>query len=222
MYNEKLSNQWIKWVELDNPEGTRQKEIFPFIKMWLWENNFKNIADIGCWQWNISKLISKEISYYGIEPSTTLLKQANRKNPETHKKFLQANAYETTLKSDSMDSIVSIWVWSHIENLQKATQEMARILESNWRFLIVTAHPETYDIRKWFYSKYKVEWKLLTWNFDLWSDLELSDTTLWLHSQEEMMDAIFWAWLEIDFIGKMWINPDNLKWLYIVLEWHKI
>ena len=35
LYDDKLGNEWIDWVEEVNPAGNREQEMYPFIKKWL-------------------------------------------------------------------------------------------------------------------------------------------------------------------------------------------
>ena len=76
MYNTSLSKEWIAWVESSNSNGTREKEIFPYLKKWLQKVKPEYIADIGCGQGDCSKVIGKSVKYIGIDLSHTLIKRA--------------------------------------------------------------------------------------------------------------------------------------------------
>ncbi len=56
-YNKNLANEWIEWVETPDPQGTREKEIIPFIKKWIKELKPKVLCDIGCGQGSFSDFI---------------------------------------------------------------------------------------------------------------------------------------------------------------------
>ncbi len=152
MYNEKLSDEWSSWVEGLNPNGTREREIFPFIKNWLDELTPSHLIDIGCGQGSCSQLVGTNIKYIGIDSSSTLLKRATELFSSPNKKFIKGDAYVLPLTNGKADAVMSIWVWSHIENLNKAAKEMHRVLSSNGNFLIITANPDSYEERKTFYK----------------------------------------------------------------------
>lgn len=217
-YNKNLANEWIEWVETPDPQGTREKEIVPYIKRWIEELKPNVLCDIGCGQGFCSLLVDDKIEYIGIDPSQTLLKRAKNLYLSPNKRFIEGNAYELPLENESVDAIISIWVWSHLENLNLAANEMFRILKSKGKFLIITANPETYEERKTFYKHYTIEGNLLKGTFDLGNDRFLSDTTLYLHTKLEIEDAIKQAGFRIKNIKRMGQAESSDKGLYLVIE----
>jgi ubiquinone/menaquinone biosynthesis C-methylase UbiE len=220
-YNKKLSNEWIEWVEEPNPDGTREREIFPFIKKWIEKLQPKVIVDLGCGQGSCSELINNKIHYIGIDSSPTLIRRAKKLHSSLNKKFIQGDVYHTPLENCSVDAAMSIWVWSHLDNLESAAKEMYRILNKRGRFLIITANPETYDERKTFYKNYTVNGKLLTGTFDLGNGKVLTDTTLYLHTKEEIEESIKQAGFKINCIKRMGQSQSSDKGLYLVIEGSK-
>ncbi|MFH1650101.1 MAG: class I SAM-dependent methyltransferase [Candidatus Woesearchaeota archaeon] len=218
MYNKKLSDEWVEWVETPNSEGTRETEIFPFIKKWL--NNIKPeaVADIGCGQGACSALVDEKTEYVGVEPSESLLERAHEIYPEYNKQFILGDAYLIPLGDDSVDAVMSIWVWSHLENLNKVAEEMYRVLKKGGKMLVITANPETYEERKTFYSHYEVNGNLLTGTFDLGQGKTLTDTTLYLHSKEQIEKAIKEAGFTIQSVTRMGKAETSEKGLYLAIE----
>lgn len=212
-YNKKLAKEWLEWVE--NSSDPREFTIFPYIKSWIKMVKPSSLVDIGCGQGSCSKLIDRNISYIGVDASETLIDRAKEIFLEDNKKFILDDAYYTSLKDDSMDSSISIWVWSHLESLNLAAKEVFRILKNKGRFLLITAHPKTYEERKTFYSKYEIKGNLLTGDFDLDNGKYLTDTTLYLHTEKEIQDALLSAGFKIDKITGL--SND----LYIVIECSK-
>lgn len=221
LYDPQLSAQWAEWVELENTEGSRQKEIYPVIKDWLANTKLQSIADLGCGQGICSQLIDTDISYYGIDASTPLIERAKKLYVAPNRAFTVGDVYHTPLEDNSVDAAMSIWVWSHLEDLPKAAQEMHRILKPGGSYIMISANPDTYEDRKKFYSSYRIEVKLLVGNFDLGGGKELTDSTLYLHSREDMTEALEAAHLAIDetaTLGHKETYPDGL---YIAISGHK-
>ncbi len=218
LYNDTLANEWIDWVEMSNPNGTREKEIFPFIKKWLEGLRPKVLGDIGCGQGSCSGLINEKTKYIGIDPSRVLIKRAKKIYLSPNKKFIEGDAYDIPLDNESVDALISIWVWSHLDNLKLAAEEMFRVLNSKGRFLIITANPETYEERKTFYKHYTIKDNLLKGTFDLGNGKTLTNTTLYLHTIDDIEKAIKQAGFKINKIKRMGQAKSSDKGLYIVIE----
>lgn len=221
LYDPKLSQQWAQWVESESAEGSRQKEIYPVIKSWLAHAKPHSIADLGCGQGICSQLVDAGISYAGIDASTSLVARANKLYAAPNRTFTVGDVYNTPLEDGSTDAVMSVWVWSHLEDLTKAAKGMHRILKPGGTFIIINANPDTYEDRKGFYSSYQIEGKLLVGNFDLGGGKELSDSTLYLHSRKDMSDALKAAHFAIDktvTLGYKETYPDGL---YIAISGHR-
>jgi ubiquinone/menaquinone biosynthesis C-methylase UbiE len=221
LYSGKLAKEWVDWVETPDPKGTREKEIFLYIKRWLKQFQQKTVIDIGCGQGAVSELFYEKINYIGIDPSEDLIKRAKKKYESLNRKFVIGSAYELPLDSNSADGAMSIWVWSHLENLKSASEEMFRVLKQNGRFLIITASPDTYEERKTFYKSYKIHGNKLVGTFDLGNGKALSDTTLYLHTKRDMKESITKAGLIIEKIEKLGQAETSDLGLYIVIEGYK-
>ena len=97
LYNEKLAAEWSEWVETANPEGSREKELFPALVKWLSRTSPGSIVDIGCGQGIISALIPNGISYLGIDISEPLIARAKSKYAANNKKFEIGDVYSVVL-----------------------------------------------------------------------------------------------------------------------------
>lgn len=221
LYNPELSAQWAEWVELENTEGSRQKEIYPVIKKWLEHVKPASIVDLGCGQGICSQVVDAEIAYQGIDASTTLIKRARQRYAAPSRTFTVGDVYRTPLEDSSVDATMSVWVWSHLEDLSRASQEMRRILKPGGSFLIINANPDTYEERKGFYSSYEIEGNLLVGTFDLGGGRKLTDGTLYLHSREDMASALAHAHLLVDGTVTLGYKDEYPDGLYIALSGHK-
>lgn len=116
---------------------------------------------------------------------------------------------------------MSIWVWSHIDNLELAAKEMRRVLKSQGIFLIITANPETYKERKTFYKSYTEKNGLLTGTFDLGKGKVLTGSTLYLHSKKRIEDAVGQSGLNIDFVERIGQVELYKQGLYLAIRGHE-
>jgi len=219
LYGKRLGKEWIDWVETSN--GTREKDIFPFLKAWLRTTRPKVVADIGCGQGICSTLIPANAQYIGVDPSSILLRRARELYRDSNKRFVNADAYNTHLEDSSVDAVISIWVWSHIRDLKAAAKEMHRILKPGGKYFMITANPETYDERKTFYTKYKITGNLLRGTFNLENGKYLTNTTLYLHKTEEITGSIKNSGLTIDSTKNMETAATSDKGLYLIVEGSK-
>jgi ubiquinone/menaquinone biosynthesis C-methylase UbiE len=221
LYNESLSKEWIGWVEESNPEGTREKEIFSYIEKWANNLTLNSLLDLGCGQGSCSQLINSKIKYIGIDASQTLINRAKELYPSENKQFILGDAYNIPLADNSVDAVMSIWVWSHLENLNLAAQEMHRVIRPAGHFLIITANPETYEERKTWYKEYSINGNLLTGVFDLGNGKVLTNTNLYLHTTKEIKDSIIKAGFKINYIGEMGQSESTDKGMYLIIEGFK-
>ena len=95
-----------------------------------------------------------------MDISDELIIRANIKYASEKRKFTVGDAYKLPFENEKFDAVMSFWVWSHLESPAKAAIEMARVLKPEGHFIIVTANPQTYDIRRSFYSTYEEKAKL--------------------------------------------------------------
>ncbi|MDD5341244.1 MAG: methyltransferase domain-containing protein [Patescibacteria group bacterium] len=221
LYNESLAKEWIDWVEESNPNGTREKEIFTYIKKWANKLNPTCLLDLGCGQGSCSQLINSKIKYIGIDASPTLINRAKQLYSSKNKQFILGDVYDIPLEDNSADAAMSIWVWSHLENLELAAQEMYRVIKTAGHFLLITASPETYEERKTWYKEYSIKGKLLTGIFDLDNGKFLTNTTLYLHSTKEIEGALKKVNFKINHIGEMGRSESSGKGMYLVIEGYK-
>lgn len=221
LYNEQLGNEWIEWVEKDNINGSREQEIFPLIKKWLSDIKPGSLLDIGCGQGVCSTLVDETISYIGIDPSPLLIERAQKLYTSSNRKFIVGDAFALPIENEVFKAEISIWVWSHLQDLVMASKEMFRTLQPGGNFLIITANPDTYEERKTFYKSYEENNELLVGTFDLGGGKQFTNSTLYLHSEEYIKESIKSSGLVIDSIDKLGQLQDYPKGLYIAIQGHR-
>jgi ubiquinone/menaquinone biosynthesis C-methylase UbiE len=221
LYSKKLAKEWISWVEADNAKGSREKEIYSLIRKWIKTTKTKSVVDIGCGQGICSKFINQKIKYIGVDLSRELIKRAKQFYKSLNRKFIIGDVYNIPLDNNHSDAVFSIWVWSHLADLKQAAKEMYRILKPGGHFLIITANPETYKIRKTFYKSFKEYNNYLVGTFDLGKGKILTNTTLYFHTKKKIVEAIKNSKLIIDKIDKLGLEDTYQDGLNISIMGHK-
>lgn len=217
-YNPQRSTEWADWVESTEAQRSREKEIYPLIRQWIQSLRPGTVADIGCGQGVISEQVDQTVRYVGVDASPHLIRRAQERYASERRTFMVGDAYELPLESQSVDGVLSVWVWSHLDNLPKAAQEMARILKPGGGWLIINAHPATYEARKRFYASYEMVGDVLVGDFDLGHGKILSSGTLYFHAQEEIEQALANAGLEVRQVTSLGYTAVYPPGLYIALN----
>lgn len=137
-FDEQSAAEWIALVESEDAR-IREKDIYPQIKKWIWDNDLTNVLDLGCGQGICSTLIPEGTLYTGIDPSTHLLSRADELYPG--RIFLEGSAYQIPFSDGFFDGVFSVAVWQLLSDIDLATQEIARVLRPDGHFLIITADP---------------------------------------------------------------------------------
>jgi SAM-dependent methyltransferase len=100
--------------------------------------------DVGCGTGNYSiALHNKGYSIKGIDPATTMLKQAMQKN--TMIEFTKAKAECIPFESYTFNGIFCLSVIHHFFDLEKAFSEISRVLKKKGRLIIFTQSPQQID-----------------------------------------------------------------------------
>lgn len=147
----KIAQEWINWAETKD-DSSRYTETYPRVRSWLQKTKARTVVDIGAGQGILSEYLgSNDMEYIGVEPSIALVERAKSLHKEKNKTFVIGNAYELPLADQSADAAFSINVWFHLRDLEKASQELSRVLKSSGKFLIITGNPKVYDTWKTFF-----------------------------------------------------------------------
>ena len=134
------------WIDLVENSHTRDADIYPFIAQWMDRHDLRRILDLGCGQGICSsKLPLLNRDYFGVDPSRHLLVRARTRYASPGRTFTQGSAYDIPFPSSSFDSVFSLVLWHLLEDIDKASKEVARVLNPGGKFLLITANPENYN-----------------------------------------------------------------------------
>lgn len=185
-----VAQEWINSVE--NEKGfIRDREIYPSLQKWAEEIQPKTIVEIGSGQGICSEKISiPGLHYIGIEPSKILTDRAKELYSEIEdRELLVGNAYALPVEDQTADAAFSVNVWFHLENLEKASSEIARILKPGGSFLIITANPEADDLWEKSFINYSKNGKILDGKVIVPVN-PLSRNIIYQHTLDEIVEAL--------------------------------
>lgn len=143
--NKIVATEWVNIVEADT-KGARAEKIYPLLKKWTTELHPHVLLEIGSGQGICSEHVNlNECKYIGVEPSQFLIDRAKELYPQENKTFLKGSAYDLPISSASVDAVFSVAVWFHLESLDKAHTELARVLKPEGKVLIITTNSDRND-----------------------------------------------------------------------------
>lgn len=186
---EDIAEQWIKSVE--NEKGLlRDTETYPRLVRWFNGTSKGSVLDIGSGQGIASTKIQGYKRYVGVEPSSVLVDRAKALYQENDiKKFVQGDVYELPFPDQSFDQCFSINVWFHLEDIIKASQEMARVLKIGGQFWIHTANGNEVNIWKKFYINPTIDDKKMVGELKIPIN-NLSVNTFYFHKNRDIVESL--------------------------------
>lgn len=99
----------------------------------------KSILDIGCGEGtNLKNLASPTAEKYGIDISDFAIELAKKQYPNFH--LQQANATALPFSNNNFDCVYSFATIEHIDNPQKAIDEMIRVTKRDGIFIVFTVN----------------------------------------------------------------------------------
>jgi ubiquinone/menaquinone biosynthesis C-methylase UbiE len=201
---ERIANEWIYTIE-NQKHDIRDAELYPLLENWIAQLKPISLCDIGCGEGILFQKLNRKLQkYYGVDSSKHLITYATQKHLSQNAQFNIATAYKLPFQSSTMDAAISINVWFHLENIDKASEELSRILCDGGAFCISTVNPQEANTWKNLYSNAQTIGKL-TIGAVQYPTLQLTENTFYNHSLAEIKMALARHHLEItqiSFIGK--------------------
>lgn len=101
---------------------------------------FQNIIDVGCGDGQISRALAAQGStVLGIDPTQLHISIANQRGGGP--RYLLGSATALPVDDLSQDGVVACLVFEHIDDLEPAIAEVARVLKPGGRFSFFLNHP---------------------------------------------------------------------------------
>lgn len=201
-----VAQEWIDAIESEKG-GAREKEVYPMIRNWVKENKLETVLEVGSGQGVCSPYI--EAKYIGVEPSPILIDRAKQIYSKENRTFIKGSAYDLPLEKDSADGAFSVGVWFHLENLDDAHAELARVLNKNGKVLIITSNPETHLEWEALFSGTK-EGKKLDGGVKLPTGY-LTRNVFFLHTKEELIGSLERNGFEVTGTKNFGFGSENVE-----------
>ncbi len=142
-FDQRSAQEWINSIE-KSATSQRDHDIYPMISTWLHDADARRVADIGCGQGICAAKVELNGAHYtGIDPSPYLIDRARELYSGAAREFIVGNAYNLPIDRGACDAAFSVLVWHLLSDIERAAAEMARVLERDGAFLIITAHPQS-------------------------------------------------------------------------------
>ncbi len=128
---------WIDgFTEGADPEYVEQ--ILPMAREEL--AGFDRVLDVGCGDGQISRLVAADgASVVGIDPTWNQIRVAHERGGGAA--FVRSGAAELPFADASFDAVVACLVFEHIDDVDQAIAEVARVVRPGGRFSFFLNHP---------------------------------------------------------------------------------
>ncbi len=158
-FDKQSADEWISIIE-SSAAKIRSIDLYPKVSDWLDSAKSKKVLEIGCGQGDCySKLQQKNIEYIGVDPSLFLIERAKKLNPSSSQNFVLGNVYSLPFENEKFDAVFSIAVWHLLEDIERASSEMSRVLKPKGSFYLVTVNPDDYQSFQNMYDSSKTDGK---------------------------------------------------------------
>jgi SAM-dependent methyltransferase len=129
---------WWQDEFTDGADPEYEEQILPLAAAHL--QGARHVLDVGCGEGQISRLVAKNGGHaVGIDPTWAQLTTARDKRGGPA--YTQATAAHLPFPHDAFDAVVACLVFEHIDNVDEAIAEVARVLRPKGRFIFFLNHP---------------------------------------------------------------------------------
>lgn len=218
--NQEIAKQWATSVEIENGNW-RDRVLYPTMQQWIETIGVKSpvVLDIGAGQGRGSTEIHGYGKYIGVEPSPFLVDRAKELYSAPDREFVIGNAYEVPVDDASADGVISVNVLFHLANIEKAIEEMARVLKTNGSFFLNTANNDSLEIWKKAYTDLIVDEKKMQGRLRV-PGAELALNTLYFQPNQLVIDTLEKYGLHAEKISYSCEKEGRM--LFITIEGRKV
>jgi SAM-dependent methyltransferase len=140
-HNEELWEQHAAWWQgtfTGGADPEYEDQILPLVARHL--EGAHRVLDIGCGEGQVARHIAQMgAAVLGVDPAPTQVREARRRAGAP--RYAQARAEALPWRTGSVDAVVACLAFEHVEAIDLAMQEVARVLASDGRFVLLLGHP---------------------------------------------------------------------------------
>ncbi len=220
---DEVAKGWVEMLKLDHSTPEKSDRVmvaYPYILNWLKENNLVSLLDIGSGEGYLGSIIPATVNYKGVEPSKPLVETAKKQYSGGNLEYVLGSAYNTGLPNENTDGIVSVMVWFHLADLNKAAVEVFRNLKPGGKFLIITSNSLARKIWESFYQDLKVEGNILIGKFST-PQSRLEESVIYLHPNEEIANSFKNAGLVVEKIEPIGLGTSDDTKIFVAISGFK-
>jgi SAM-dependent methyltransferase len=130
--------QWWQDEFTDGADPEYEEQILPLVQHHL--EGVRRLLDVGCGEGQVARrAAAMGIEVVGVDPTAAQIEEAKRRAGGA--RYARATAEELPVRDASFDAVVMCLVIEHIDPIEPAIEEMARVLEPGGRCLLLLNHP---------------------------------------------------------------------------------
>ena len=140
-HNETLWEQNARWWQrtfTDGADPEYEELILPMVARHL--AGTRRVLDIGCGEGHVARRVAGlGADVVGLDPTPAQVREAGARGGGP--RYAQARAEALPCRNGAFDAVVVCLAIEHVDALDVAFEEVARVLASDGRFLLLLAHP---------------------------------------------------------------------------------
>ena len=131
-------SQWWQDGFTNGVDPEYEEQILPLAQHLL--AGYDSVLDLGAGEGQISRLLaSAGASVVGVDPTWSQMQVAAKRGGAAH--YAVAGAAELPHPTSQFDAVIACLVFEHIDPLETAVAEVARVLAPGGRFVLMLNHP---------------------------------------------------------------------------------